>query len=161
MTESRSLGFTLVELMLVIVLISVMTALTAPRFRRTASEFELKNAAFNLYHVVQFARERAFIEGREFRIHFDYDKKDYRLLAGPDPTQPLRREAEFKPVEGRFGKKIRLAQELSLEGRQNDLTCSPDGNCDVATFRIRNQEGAYEIAVENLGGVIRLREVSQ
>jgi type II secretion system protein H len=149
-SDLKKAGFTLVELMIVVILISVFTALVVPRFKRTAADFELKNAAFNLYKIVQFSRERSLAEGRPFKIHFKFKAREYQLLGGPD----------FKPVEGRSGKKIRLSEGLLLEGREEDLSCYPDGNCDPASVRIRNEDNAYEVSVENLGGVIRIREIS-
>jgi prepilin-type N-terminal cleavage/methylation domain-containing protein len=142
-------GFTLVELMLVIALIGVLSALSVPRFKRTAIDFQLKNDSFNLYKVIQFVRERALVEGRDFKVDFKLDKNEYRVLRGPD----------FKPIEGRFGKMIRLSNGLSFKSRQEKLTCHPDGNCDPSVFRVQSPEGAYEISVEGLGGMIRIREI--
>ena len=124
--------------------------LTVPRFSRTAADFKLKNDAFNLYKVIQYARERALTEGRDFRVRFRFDKNDYQILRGPD----------FKPIEGRFGKVFVVSKDLSLRGREKDWTCYSDGNCDVASVLIRGQEGGYEISAEGFGGTIHMREIS-
>lgn len=152
----RRNGFTLIELLIVVILISILTALTVPRFQRTAADFQLKNASFNLYKVIQYARERALVERRDFQLRFDFNKRNWQLLSAfeKDDAPP-----DFRPVDGRFGRVSTLSEGLSLEGKIDRLTCHPDGNCDPSAFHIIGTEGAYEISIENLGGIVRIREM--
>ncbi len=136
--------------MLVTVILTVFIALSVPRFERVASSLRIKNDAFTLYKSIQFARERALIEGREFQIRFSFSNGDYRILKGPD----------FEPTKDRLGRFIRLSGGVSLEGQKDRLACYPDGNCDVSKFRLTNPEGVYDISVGGLGGTVRIEEVS-
>ena len=148
-------GFTLIELIVVVLLLSIVTGLAVPRFKRTFSELQLKSSAFNLYKMLQFARDRAIVEGARFRIHFDFERRSYRLLKAPDKED---RTPAYKITPGRFGKKIVLPETIRIEGHPADLTCYPDGTCMNAAIRLSGEGGAFEVLISGLGGVVRIRE---
>ena len=152
--ERPRTGFTLVELLLVVVLIAVVTAMTVPRFKRTAEEFRLKAAAFDIYKLIQFAKENALVQQRDHRVHFVFSDGTYQLLRVSD-------DGTFRPFQGRFGKRKNLPEGISFRSDADKLACYPDGRCDIFSLTLRNSTtGRYEISVENLGSVVRVREAA-
>ena len=145
-------GFTLVELFLVISLMAVMTAIAVPRFKKTTEGLRLKNTAFNLYKLALSAQESAVTQGRDVCIHFQFKDGTYQLLKRTDGV--------FGPAEGRWAKKMRVPEGVSLKGKTDDLVCFSDGHCEPASFTISGEGGRYELSIENLGGTVRIREVS-
>ena len=136
-------GFTLVEIFLVILLIGVLTGISVPLFKKSTEDFQLKSAAFNLYKILQLARESALTRGQPTRLDLGFEEGTYRLT----------------PSEGRFGKTMHVPEGLSLSGKEEQISCYPDGRCDVASVKLLGADGGYEIAVEDWGGSVRIREV--
>ncbi len=139
------------ELFLVVVLLSVMTAMVVPRFKRTTEGLRLQNCAFNFYKLVYFAKEQSLTQGREFRILLEYPGAAYQLLS--------RESSTFVPAKGRWGRKMQIPEGISFQGKASQVTCYPDGRCDAASVRFSDDSGGYEVSVENFGGLIRMREI--
>ncbi|MGD9764260.1 MAG: Tfp pilus assembly protein FimT/FimU [Candidatus Binatia bacterium] len=69
-------GFTLIELGLVLLIISVVLALTIPRFR-DQSHAELISQTRKLAATVRFLQHEAILDGRVYRLTFDLDQQRY------------------------------------------------------------------------------------
>ena len=69
--RSRSRGFTLMELMVVILLISILSAVLVPEMRGTFEEALLRSSARQLVGACGVAYGRAVAEGRPHRLRFD------------------------------------------------------------------------------------------
>lgn len=78
-------GFTLVELMTVLVIIATLITLSVPAYVTWIPGFRLKGAALDLYGNLQAAKILAIRDGREHAVVFDVAKDAYRLMdGGPD-----------------------------------------------------------------------------
>ena len=66
-------GFTLIELIVVMMLIGLMTAITVPRFRYALLTDNLKTATRKLAGIVKGLREDAIREHKTLILHFDLD----------------------------------------------------------------------------------------
>ncbi len=85
-------AFTLVELLVVIVLITVLSAVLVPEMRGTFEEALLRSSARQLIGASGVAYSRAVADGRAHRLHFDPATGRYRVerradhATGPDRT---------------------------------------------------------------------------
>ena len=59
----RHVGFTLIELILVSVVLSILLAAAAPRFQQTAQRLRAEQSAFECAQLLRMAHERAIAEG--------------------------------------------------------------------------------------------------
>jgi type II secretion system protein H len=66
-------GFTLIELMVVLMILVLLAALTAPSFVRQYHEAKLKSAVRDLVGLMQYARSQAVVEGTTYRLNIDRD----------------------------------------------------------------------------------------
>jgi len=99
---SREDGFTLIELVLVVVILMVVVGISTPLFRNTYRELPLRESAHNISRLMAYARERSVAEGKKHRIQFDTVNRSYRLTAveGGDEGQISKR------LQERMGKKF-------------------------------------------------------
>lgn len=74
---SNTKGYTLIELIVVMVLIGLMTALTVPRFRYAFLTDNLKTTARKLVGVAKGLRSEAVREHKTFVLHFDLESNRF------------------------------------------------------------------------------------
>jgi len=70
-TQKMNSGFTLIELMIVIAMISILSAIAVPRFNAWLPVYRLKSAARDLQGNMQKARSQAIKENSPIQIRFD------------------------------------------------------------------------------------------
>ena len=98
-------GFTLLELVLVMVLISAVMALAAPSLRGFISGRKSADAAAQILALAQYARTQAVGTGAVYRLKLDCASRKYWLS--------VRKGAEFKPLGNDFGRQFSLPEGTS------------------------------------------------
>ena len=109
-SASRGGGFTLLELILVLVLISTVLALAAPSLRGFAQGRKVHDAAAHMLAVARMASAQAVAEARVYRLNFDADEGAYWLTA--------RFEGTFEELGTEFGR-------FKAPGRVGRLSSTP------------------------------------
>ncbi len=75
----REAGFSLVELLAVLVVVGIVTALAAPNLTRWIENYRVKAAARQLVGDLQSVRMKAISEKVDHRISFDNGNRSYTL----------------------------------------------------------------------------------
>ncbi|MES9991426.1 MAG: GspH/FimT family protein [Candidatus Thiodiazotropha sp.] len=73
-----SQGFTLIELMLVLVLMALLASLTPPLFERAFPALKLKAAARDLAQEIRYIQQTAILSGQPSKIEFDLENNAYQ-----------------------------------------------------------------------------------
>jgi len=151
-------GFTLLELVTVVLIISILSAAVVPMFGGSVRSMRVENALDQFIAVMKNAHERAVIEMVEHRFYIDYDNNVYWVekLAGYDEDQ----EKIFKPASEEYGRKtgMRVGLELKRPRARRDrdrdayfIAFYPGGAVDEATVRIDHDETSRRIRIETKG----------
>ncbi len=74
-------GFTLIEIMLVLTLITILTSMMAPSLRGFAASTRLKTSAHAIRDMLNFARDMAITERTAYLVVFDLDRNRYWLAS--------------------------------------------------------------------------------
>ena len=74
-------GFTLLELILVMVILSTVLAMAAPSLRGFFGSRKTNDTASQILSLTQFARSQAISEGIIYRLNFDTRERTYWLTA--------------------------------------------------------------------------------
>ena len=77
--RSRDRGFTLVELIVVLVIMVMAAAITGPNLVRGMASVKLKSAVRDVASALRHSRTYAVITARESEFHLDLEKNSYRV----------------------------------------------------------------------------------
>jgi len=147
-------GFTLIELVLVILLISIITALSTPLFRRTFSDLVIRNAALDMSKLINYAQEMAIIDKVPYNLNLDFETNKYWLTKYGETEEGL----SYERIRGRFGKDFFLPRGLSLISEKSKIALYPDGRSETAQVKIVDEKAGEgrELHIKGFGNRIKI-----
>jgi len=143
--HDRDRGFTLLELILVMVVLSTVLAMAAPSLRGFFASRKTHDTAAQILALTQFARSQAISEGIVYRLTFDTREETYWLTA--------QQAGLFEKLETDFGRIFTLPKDIVMELEDLDsedgetfLKFTPQGTVTAGTVRLIDRAGrALEI----------------
>lgn len=146
-------GFTLLELLIVLVILSVVAAFSIPRFGRTFSHLQFEVLSYKVAKLLEVAGQGAIATGNRMRVHFDPEDRRYQLLQ----AQGVPPESPFEPIPGRVGQLHTLPDSVFLSPTTPDVTFYPDGTADPFQLLILDhQRNGYRLVTHVWTGHVRL-----
>ena len=112
--DSRQFAFTLIELMVVIVLIAIMTAMILPEMKGTYEDALLRSTARKLVDVCSLANSHAITINQAHRVRLD--RKNGRYFIEPT-TGAREKRADAAPVREITGGEGTIDMRISIEIR--------------------------------------------
>jgi prepilin-type N-terminal cleavage/methylation domain-containing protein len=134
----RRTGFTVIELLLVILIVGTMAGLSAPKFRGSYERLRLTESANSLRGAIRVARELAITEGVTHRVTLDVVDRSYWV------ERQSTDEMRYEKAQGRWGRAHRLANGIELAATPEVVGFGPDGR--VAWLDVSRHEGATAIS---------------
>ena len=138
--EARRGGFTLLELIVVLVLISTVLATAAPSLRGFLAGRQGAEAAAQVLSLTHLARSRAVTQGRVYRLNIDTETNTYWLT--------MQQAGAFVKLGCEHGRRFRFPDSVSvtLELSAADAQASfvqfyADGRSDQATIGLTGRRG--------------------
>ena len=88
----RTSAFTITELLIVLTLIGILSAISMPALKGFVKTRRLKASAYTLRSLLTFARDMAVTDRTTHLVVFDFDNERYWLASSEtfDPSSPLR-----------------------------------------------------------------------
>jgi type II secretion system protein H len=148
-----SAGFTLIELGLVLLIISVIVALVVPRFR-DQSHAELISQTRKLATTFRFLQHEAILNGRVYRLNIDLDQQRYFVTTAEEGD-----ELNFAQASGILGRNVALPASLQIADVDVPMVTGkvyegvafthfyPDGYVDPTVVHLDNGQQAYTLYV--------------
>ena len=99
-------GFTMLEMMIIVVIIGIVAALAVPTFFASMPRMRARTEARNVLNMMRLARSKAISEGAQYGVYVDISNNQYLLfkdisnpasmvyeladsiVTGPEPIQP-------------------------------------------------------------------------
>ena len=138
--RSRAGGFTLLELIAVLVLISTVLAIAAPSLRGFVHGRQTADTDARILSLTHLARSRAATVGAVHRLNVDSQTGTYWLT--------MQRQGAFVEIDGGHGRRYRLpagaAAALDVPADEESISYVqfyPNGRCDPATIRLTGARG--------------------
>lgn len=127
-------GFTLIEILVAIAIMSILLAIALPDWGPVLSSYRLSAAQRQVYADLQRARMRAIAENRRFRVKFF------------DATETYQIQRESTPGSGTYDTTWEAAKSLPPGVNvQTDatITFQPRGTADAGSARLCNNAGGF------------------
>ena len=164
LNKARRLGFTLLELMVVLVLMAIMAAMIVPEMKGTFEDALLRSTSRDLVSVLNLAYSRAISINQVHRVRLDSFNGKYFV----ETRVRGERGGDFIPVRDVSGSEGKLDQRISIEirnssedesetpalpsfsgaptesrERESDNTISfyPDGTADRRDIQLQDRDG--------------------
>src|SRR5262245_43251673 len=148
-------GFTLIEIGLVLLIISVIVALVVPRFR-DQSQAELMAQARRMAITFRFLQEQAVLNGRVYRLNFDLDQQRYFVTSDEEGVDL---GGAFTTESGTLTKDVALPASMQIAAVDVPMIsgklyegvafthCYPDGSVDPTVVHLDNGQQVYTLYV--------------
>jgi type II secretion system protein H len=78
--RKRAAGFTMLEMMIIIVIIGIVAAMAVPSFYNTIPRLKARTEARNILNFVRLARSRAVSDGSQYGVYIDTSNRQYILF---------------------------------------------------------------------------------
>jgi general secretion pathway protein H len=155
-------GFTLIELVIVLVLMSLSIALVAPSLSRISGTLELKSAAKKIAAVLRYCRSEAVQKGKVQQVFFDRDRREIRVEGAESPqgkNEESKRSAPPKAYLLPGGVQIKEVKTGSAQtpGEIPVVEFYPNGGSNGASIILeREDRKGLRITVHFLTGVVEV-----
>ena len=164
--QERS-GFTLLELIVVVMLLGILTGLVVPIYGGSMASMRIRNTQSDIVSLLGYIQERAVTDGREYRLYIDKQdgrfwvmyavgrKQDEKVFE--EETRDYGREREFP--EGMIVDRIKAKKDRKRNA--NYISCHPNGACDVATVVLADKDNRRRHVTVETTGVMGKIEVKR
>ena len=133
-------GFTLIEVILVMLIISIAAAIAVPSLARFSHGRQTVDALDHMVSIIQYAQDQAIAKGFPYRFHLDPPNRTYWLDS--------RQGGQFTRITDDFGQTFTLPEDFTVawDGPQeittrNYIEFEPDGGHDVAVIKLTDRRG--------------------
>lgn len=131
----QSRGFTLLELILVMMVMCVALAMVAPSLREFRDSAHSDDAARQLLAMLRFAQTQAIADGRVYRLHINYPEPNQYQLLVQDLDAFVDLELEFGRVFT-LPEDMRATLEREYDGGEDYIEFFPSGRTEQAVIRL-------------------------
>ena len=164
--KARNSGFSLIEMIVVLMITSLAIALVSPSLSRFSSTVELKAATKKISAILRYYRSEAINQGKVYQIFFDSDLNEVRIqpvaLTEEDKGSG-KKEENIPPLKYSLPKGVRI-KEIKVESTQypSDLPTiefysNGGSNGGEITLDSEDRPG-YKIEVNFLTGIVKVQK---
>lgn len=142
-------GFTLLEILVVLTLMSLAYALAPPMFASGVSTTELKGASRQIAAGLRKARSQAIFTRQETTLNVDVDAHTF-TLTGDSKVHRLPEKSKVS---------VFSAQSDAVVGKSGAIRFYPDGSSTGGRITVTAGERKYLVDVSWLTGQVEIREM--
>ncbi len=159
LTKNKEGGFTLFELIIVLVIMGLISSLVLPRFFNSMTHVELKTAARQTIALLHQARDIAYFQKQRVKACFDLETDGVTIYRYDNKKKELKPWSVIKQYSYPGDVKIKLCRKKDKEFSQGkfDLVFSPNGNSSGGLIVLKNKKNrVYKIKIDFITGNARI-----
>ena len=159
-------GFSLIEMIVVLVLIGLVVSLVTPSLSRVSKTIELKGTAQKISGILRYCRGEAVHKGQVYQIFFDSDLREVRVQR-MESTQ--KNEESEKKEEKPFKKTYPLPNGIEMKDVKMaspqypsdfpTIEFYPNGGSNGGSIFLNSEgRGGYRIKVHFITGMVEIEK---
>ncbi len=141
-------GFTLTELMIVVLIASALSTMAIPSFVQWRNNLEFRKTTRDLVSILRLAKSKAIKTNLEHRVEYAANNKQYRMTRGNrSNNSTLWDFIVFDWIE--------LSAGVRIDANINTIQLNTNGTANGGTIRVQNDalKTVYEIRVARTGRI--------
>ncbi len=163
----KSKGFSLVEVIVVLVLIGVSISLLAPSLSRFSKAIELKAAVKKISAILRYCRSEAINKGKVYQVFFDSELREVKvqpMTASEEKGEDVKKDDKAAPKTYPLPVGVHM-KEVKTESPEypSDLPTIefyPNGASNGGTILLDMEDhNGYRITVNFLTGIVAIEKV--
>jgi general secretion pathway protein H len=160
----KNRGFTLIEVMVVLILISLSMLLVTPSLSRFSKTVELKGAAKKISAILRYYRSEAVNQGKVYQVLFDPDLREVRIQSIEEKDEDEGANDKSSQKRYTLPKGVDI-KEVKADSPQYPSDYSviefyPNGGSNGGTILLGSQDRkGYRIKIDFLTGVVEIEKV--
>ncbi len=155
--KQRVLGFTLIEVLLVVVILGVIAGIAAPNFSGTYARLQLNESAKNIQYLMRYAQSRAILKNKAHRIDFDLNEHTCVIKEKSTGQGFAETEGSYQNIEGRWGRNYHIPPGIILEIAQPQIEFFPDGKMTRARIYLQSARGqTMTVSTQEQSGQVQI-----
>ena len=170
-------GFTLIELIIVLVIVSIMAAMVSPTISRSLASLQLKTAARKVAAALRYARTQAVAQAKDYQAVFSFDEREVTVSpaesegeesgeekALPEEGGTQQSQEQEKPKVYTLPEEVKFLEFVAGEEEVNSgsttITFRPNGSSDGGEVVLSDEaeKREYRIVVSFLTGAVEVKE---
>lgn len=154
-------GFSLLELLVVLVIISLMSAMIVPRIGGTIEKMNLRTAANKIAASLRYARSRAVSEKKIYVASFDFDENRMVLFVDSLRPEKIIEGQEVLPQIYNLPEGAKLEMAESIKGEEEtelfEVYFYPSGNSSGGKIILAGEKNRrYTLNIDFITGTVKL-----
>jgi general secretion pathway protein H len=161
MIGTRSRGFSLLELVIVLIIISLLAILVTPTLTKTISHMEVKSVAKKISAILRYCRSDAINKNRIVQVNFDSESSLISVMSADENEEKLSQRNSYPLPKAVRVEKVEAGKTF-FESALPSFEFYPNGGTNGGTAVIRGGEGrGYAIQVDFLTGTVKVESAKE
>ncbi len=154
MRTLRTRGFSLLEMIVVLIIVSLLAVLVTPSLTKTLSHMEVRSTAKRISAILRYCRNEAVNKNKIVQVSFDLESKLISVLSAPEGEETLAAQNSYPiPSDIRL-EKVDVGKTF-FETNQPAFEFYPNGGANGGSAIITSGEGeGYSVQVDFLTGTV-------
>lgn len=129
--RSIGAGFTLLEILLVVVIVAIIISIATPQFRKTLTTIQLANTTQDIAQFMRFLRAKAVTGKNTYQLKFDLSARRYyaQNITGSGKSS--------------YGLPVAIPENINIAATINPVKFYSDGSIDKVTIYLFKGKSEY------------------
>lgn len=145
-------GFSLLEILLIVVILIIIASIAIPNFSPTYTKFQLQETTQDITYLMRYAQSRAITKNHYLRIEFADDFKSYWLTEGTSNGHGL----DFQRLTGRLGRKFKVHEKINVVVPEQKIKFYPNGTADKIQINVCYDVRCLTISTQERRGSVKI-----